>query len=559
MKVLTVFLIFGFIILLCSFSVSSYKDFYELEIWVDWLKFRIKKGPIINWKKRRRRLLRILSRLRRRLKHIRKRSGKKAALKELKIHMNELSMDPGWAKMELANVHLGDKRLDKRLIQLSDEFGMKPSAPINQACEDWSDTKAAYRLFKNEKVSPSKILRPHQKRVQERMQGYPVVLGIQDTTFLNYTHHPATEGLGPIGTEKQDLSGLVMHSTLVAVPNGLPLGVLTQHIWARDKEQGIAKKRKDRPIEEKESFKWIEALRESVPFIPANTQFVSVCDREADIYEYLCEAMDLEIDFLIRAAQNRRVNEEIGPLWTFMESRDIVEYLQLHVPAKKGRREREAIVSVRFSQVTLSPPKRNPAAQKEKLTPIKTWAVLVQEVDPPADVKEPIQWMLLTSLPIRNASEAIRCTQWYSVRWQIEVYHKVLKSGCKVEDCRLGTADRLCRYLTVFSIIAWRLFWMTHISRTNPNAPATMVMADHEWKALYAVIHKTTQMPEQVPTVYQVIRWTAQLGGFLARKNDKEPGITVIWRGWSRLTDYAKLYKIVNPNSLNKSKPSTYG
>lgn len=559
MKFVTLFLIFCFIMLLCSFSLSSVKNYYALEIWVDWLKFRIKRGPARNWKKRRRRLLRLLGRLRRRVKHIRKTSGKKAAAKALDQGLEELSTDPGWSQLEFSEVHLGDERLDKRLIKLSDEFGMKPSAPINQACEDWADTKAAYRLFKNKKVSPEKILSPHQNRVQERMADYPVVLGIQDTTFLNYTHHPETEGLGPIGTEEQHLSGLVMHSTLTVAPNGLPLGVLTQHIWARDEEQGIAKKRKDRPIEEKESFKWIEALREAVPFIPAKTQFVSVCDREADIYEYLCEANRLDIDFLIRAAQNRKVTAEIDRLWTFMESQDIEEYFNLHVPARKDRREREAIISVRFSQITLSPPRRNRTARNEKLMPIQVWAVLAQEVEPAADVKEPIEWMLLTSLPIRNGSEALRCMEWYSTRWQIEVYHKVLKSGCKVEDCRLGTADRLCSYLTLFSVIAWRLFWMTHISRTNPDAPATMVMADHEWKALYAIIHKTSKMPEHVPTVYQVVRWTAQLGGFLARKNDKEPGVTVIWRGWNRLTDYAKIWKIVNSNSPNKPKPSTYG
>ena len=271
------------------------------------------------------------------------------------------------------------------------------------------------------------------------------------------------------------------------------------------------------------------------------------------------ECAKVKINFLIRAAQNRVLDREMGKLWDYMETREMSQAIQLKIPARKMQSKRKALIGIRFSKVTLRPPDHIKASRKATLRPINIWAVLAKEIEPPFNVKEPIEWMLLTDVPINNVADACERIQWYTCRWQIETFHKVLKSGCKVEDCRLGTADRLCHYLTLFSIIAWRLFWMTHIARTNPGAPATVVMADHEWKALYVVIHKTTKLPEQVPTVRHVIRWTAQLGGFLARKGDKEPGVTTIWRGWQRLTDYANLWLIVNAENQQIPPPNTYG
>ena len=160
----------------------------------------------------------------------------------------------------------------------------------------------------------------------------------------------------------------------------------------------------------------------------------------------------------------------------------------------------------------------------------------MKEVQAPAGV-ESVEWMLLTNVGVRSLEDAIERVSWYRKRMEIEAYHKVLKSGCAVEDCRLGKSERLKPYLTLCSIIAWRLFWMTKINREQPDALCTAVLAEHEWKALYCIIHRTTKLPEKLPTVKEAIRWIGQLGGFLGRKGDKEPGITVIWRGWQRLTD----------------------
>jgi hypothetical protein len=446
-------------------------------------------------------------------------------------------------------VQLGDRRLNHRLVEIAEKLSVQPTAPINQACDDWADTKAAYRLFDNEKVTPEKILSPHQRRTGERMAGYPVVLAVQDTTILNYSHHPQTTGLGPIGTEAQSLQGLVMHTTLALTPEGMPLGVLTQDIWARPegKEKLSKEERRKRPIEEKESYKWLVAMQQTVELVPEGVQVVTVCDREGDVYELFALAEGLETHLLVRAAQNRALMDtEEGKLWDRVAAQPIAGYLKIQVPARDNEPAREATVAVRFCSVTLKPPPRPQMPDRDPLPPITLDAILVQEIDPPAGVT-PLEWRLLTNVPVCTFEDAVERVRWYRTRWHIEVYHKVLKSGCKVEDCRLETADRLSRFLTLCSIIAWRLYWLTHINRHHPQEPCTTILAEHEWQALYATINRTTLIPHQPPTVHQAVRWIAQLGGFLGRKGDGEPGITVIWRGWQRLNDISATWLLLHP------------
>jgi hypothetical protein len=455
-----------------------------------------------------------------------------------------------WCEEELSGVDLGDKRLEWRVIDIATKLAAQPTASINQACEDWADTKAAYRLLANEKVTAEKILGPSQQRTRERMKGYGLVLAVQDTTFLDYTRHTKTDGLGPIGTPQQNLKGLVMHSTLAFSPEGMPLGLLAQEIWARsgEEEQLTEQERKSRPIEEKESYKWLKALEETVSLSPEGVQVVTICDREGDIYELFVEAQKAGTGLLVRAAQNRAVMDaKTGLLWDTAASTAPVRHLKVQVPARVKEPAREAVVSVRFSSVTLKPPWRAKMPDKDPLLPVPLDAVLVQEVEPPAEAT-PLEWLLLTNAPVHTAEDAVERVQWYRQRWPIEVFHKVLKSGCKVEDCRLGKGERLIPYLALSSIIAWRLYWLTHINRHFPDAPCITVLAEHEWQALYATIHRTSTPPEQMPTVRQAVRWIAQLGGFLGRKGDGEPGPTVTWRGWQRLNDIAATWLLLHPS-----------
>jgi hypothetical protein len=327
------------------------------------------------------------------------------------------------------------------------------------------------------------------------------------------------------------------------------LGLLAQEIWARseEEEQLTKEERKKRPIEEKESYKWLKALQETVALTPEGVQVVTVCDREADIYELFVEADEAKTGLLVRAAQNRAVMDaEMGQVWDQVARGTPVRYLKVQVPAKGKEPAREATVSVRFCSVRLKPPWRPKVPDKDPLPPVSLDAVLVQEVDPPTKMT-PLEWMLLSNVPVHSAEDAVEQVCWYRQRWPIEVFHKVLKSGCKVEDCRLGKGERLIPYLTLSSIIAWRMYWLTHINRHFPDAPCITILADHEWRALYATIHRTPTPPQEMPSVRQAVRWIAKLGGFLGRKGDGEPGPTVTWRGWQRLNDIAATWLLLHP------------
>ena len=252
-------------------------------------------------------------------------------------------LDSSWVADELGKIALGDKRLDWRLLDSGAKLAARPSASINEACAEWADTKATYNLFSNQKTTPEQILKPHQQRTRERMAGHERCLVVQDTSFLDYSHHPETEGLGPIGTSEQPGLGLVMHSSQAVTLEGLPLGVLSQQLWARDERarQLTPDERRKLPIEEKESNKWLVGLRQSETDKPAETQLIHVGDSEADLFELFAEAKQLKTDLLVRAAQNRALAEpEVGLLWAVLRKQPWASSRCRCAPALVARRAR---------------------------------------------------------------------------------------------------------------------------------------------------------------------------------------------------------------------------
>jgi hypothetical protein len=466
-----------------------------------------------------------------------------------------------WIASELGNADLGDQRLNKRLVEVAQDLYAQPEAPINQACEDWAAAKAAYRFFENERVSARDIFLPHQAKTIERIARQPLVLHIQDTTYLNYTRHPSTTGLGPIGTSKQPLRGLVMHNTLSITPSGLPLGVLTHTIWARAEQPhggGRAGRRK-KSIEEKESRKWIDALEESARVLPKGVRDVTICDAESDIFEMFLTARQLHKKILVRACQDRCLLGEEHKLWDFMASQPLTGQYEVDVSAPGPSPARTAVVTVRLAHVALKTPRNTTAEMKRRYPSIDVAAIYVQELDPPPEVEAPLEWMLLTNVATTTFEDAIERIEWYKRRWTIEIFHKVLKSGCHVENVQFDTAQRIERYLALFLVIGYRILWLRDISRVHPDAPCSAVLAPHEWKALYAKIHRSTELPEVLPTARQVVRWIGALGGHLGRKRDGEPGVTAIWRGWQRLTDLAELRLIYYPEPYATSASADPG
>lgn len=450
-----------------------------------------------------------------------------------------------WVNQELAHAQLSDPRLVKRLITITTSFAQHPTAAIPQACGSWGRTKAAYRFFDNDAVEPEAILAAHVQATVQRMQAHPVVLCAQDTTALNYSTHPQTRGLGPISNNRDKTLGLFLHSTLALTPAGQPLGLLHARSWARSgRHFGRSSHQRNRtPRTEKESQKWMDSLSacQALAARCADTTLVNLTDREGDLYDFFQQALDpsagSRVHLLVRAQHDRQVDHPQNYLWDFLAAQRPQAQLKIKVPRKDGQPGRLATLTIRFAPVTLRPP-----CLKEDQPPVSLWTVEAREVRPPKGA-QPICWRLLTTLPVTSAEAAIEKVRWYALRWQIEVIHKVLKSGCQVEQRQLETTARLRRVLMVDLIVAWRVLSLCKAARQTPAAPASDWLTGDEWRALWCYHHERSCPPRRSPTLRQAVRWIAQLGGFLARRSDGEPGPIVVWRGLRELQAIAAAWK----------------
>lgn len=455
-----------------------------------------------------------------------------------------------WITAELSNAPINDKRLVSRLVKTAVLLAEKPHATIPEACGNWSETKGAYRLLSNDKMSQEAVIMSHRLQTIERMKEHKIVLDIQDTTTLDYTQHPNIAGMG-LCTTSEKTKGILAHSSLAVTTSGCPLGLLYQKFWTRDpEERGKRHQRKNLPIEEKESYKWLDALDHSLKDIPSDIMVVTVCDREADIYDFFNKAISEEKPLLIRATRDRKLSEEDKYLLSEVESSPIAGEIVVNIPrdTKNKLKPREARLSVQFCPVTIKPPKHR--RSDKTLTNLTLYSILVKEINPPDGI-DSIHWLLLTTLPVTTVEEAVEKVSWYTQRWKIERYHLTLKSGCKVEELQLETLERLQNALAVYSIIAWRILWITYEARETPEAPCTVVLQDHEWKALYCMVNKVPVPTKTTPTLKEAVLLIAKLGGFLARKSDGDPGVIVLWRGMSRLSDIAQFYLITHPSPHN--------
>jgi len=375
----------------------------------------------------------------------------------------------------------------------------------------------------------------------ERMRGMRVVLLVQDTTSFDFSHHPAAAGMGSL--ENVHCQGFFAHSTLAVSDDGLPLGVLEQQVWVRlASETGKARQRHERAFTDKESYKWVVGLP-ALPTAGTSPQFITVADRESHIYEFLDEVLQREMDFIVRATSARSFTQNGQDVFEVLAQHPIQASYSLHLQRRPDREARDAQVEIRFARVVLRRPKRA-VTERETLT---VQVVEVHEPHPPAG-QEAVHGVLLTSLPIHTLEQAHTIIRFYTYRWLIERFHYTLKSGCKIEDRQLRDEKRLECLLAVFSLVAWKLLWITYQARQTPDAPCTVVLLPTEWQALYAFIHRTQRLPPTPPPLQTVVRWIAQLGGFLGRKADGEPGVKVLWRGWTRLQDIAATWSIVHPS-----------
>lgn len=458
-----------------------------------------------------------------------------------------------WAITEFGHAELGDDRRTERLLMIATAFAQQPTGPIPQACGPGPATQGAYRFFENDAIDSEAIRDAHHQSTLERVGLAPIVLALQDTSSLNYSTHPQTEGLGPIGTRRQKIIGLLLHSTLAVTPSGQPLGMLHTAVRARDpKAAGSAQGRHAKPTAEKESQKWLDSLSACQQLAPQcpHTLLVNVADREGDLYDLFAQALaptqDPIVHLLVRSKHNRKLAGEDRRLWDALARRRSHGQLQVRVGRRGEQPARLATLSIRFSQVTLQAPTRK-AGQPQ----LRLWAIQARELQAPKGCS-PIVWRLLTTLPVTSVQEACVRVGWYAQRWQIEVIHKVLKSGCKIEQRQLETAARLDRVLAVDQVVAWRLLALCKAAREQPDEAVSAWLSQAEWQALWCHVHQRTTPPMTPPSVRQAVRWIAQLGGFMARKGDGEPGPITLWRGLHRLNDLTAMWRLCHGQKQRK-------
>jgi hypothetical protein len=453
-----------------------------------------------------------------------------------------------WAEEEFGQARLGDQRLTQRLMSLARDFAANPQAQIPQACQNRAKTKAAYRFFDHPRTTMEQLLEPHYQSTIRRIAEHKVVLSVQDTTSLNYTMHPDTGGIGPIGSIKAGGPiGLMLHDTMAFSVEGTPLGLVDVQCWARDEETfGKHHERKGKPIEQKESYKWLKSFQAAAQAQRQcpGTVIVSVGDREADIYELFHLALEdpKGPKLLVRAEQNRLLADGQGHLWPVVAQQPVAALHSVRIPRRSHQAARDAQLELRFAQVRLNPPVR-----KQHLPALTLWAVMIQEVDAPTNIT-PLSWMLLTTCRVSTGTQAIEKLNWYSGRWGIEVYHRTLKSGCKIEERQLASADRIEACLALDMVVAWRVFHLVRLGRETPDVDCTVFFEEYEWKALCTHISKKPVPPQKPPNLGEATRMVATLGGFLGRKGDGEPGTKPIWLGLQHLDDLAAMWLFMATN-----------
>jgi hypothetical protein len=475
-----------------------------------------------------------------------------------------------WVVDELKTVDLKDRRLDDRLREVLAQLAARPTASIPAACGGRAEMEAAYRLFDNDNVTFDNILQSHQQATRRRIAGQPVVILAQDTTEVDLTRpEQQVQGAGPLDVESR--RGALLHALHAFTPDGTPLGTLHAAAWVRsdqklpNRAERIAQRR-NTPIEEKESQRWLVAwqavTREALS--SPQTRMIGVADSEADIYELLAEGMHepRAAEWIVRACQDRALQpeepvEEAAPAYLREQllRQPVLFTKTISIRGRKPkltgddrsrrqpRASRKAEVQVRAAQVTLRPPWR----RGHKLPAVAVNVVLVREPNPPeGDV--PVEWLLLTSLPIASLEEVRQVIEYYCVRWMIEVFFRTLKSGCRAEERRFETLDRQLRCLAVYLIVAWRTLYVCRLGRGCPEMSCEAIFEPAEWKAVYRVVQNKAP-PSHPPPLGNMVRMIAQLGGYVNRPRRDPPGPQTVWLGLQRMHDFALCWQLFGPDA----------
>lgn len=454
-------------------------------------------------------------------------------------------MGQSWVCEEISECDLGDARLNRRLGSILAAIGERPGKSLPTAFQDWANTKAAYRFFANDSVSEDKILEGHFAASAQRIEATdgPILI-LQDTTEFSFKRaSPEKIGFTKVATgskgkdrrhQKHKICGLLMHASLAITPEGLPLGMVAAKFWSRAQFKGSdALKRKINPtrvpIDQKESIRWLDSLRHSTNLTGAPARCVHIGDRESDIFELFCLAQDLGTNFLVRSCVDRLAEGGDTTISCVMSELQSSGTHKIAFHDVKGKAQ-NAVLSIKYTTMTVRPP----IGKQKKYQHQDLQIIHAEELNPPAE-RPAVFWKLITNLPVENHEDAIHKLGWYARRWNIETFFKTLKTGCQIEKVRLTTADRLANYIALCCVVAWRVSWLTILARHKPTGPPDAVFTKIERYILDRVIPQQHKNAQRDITFY--MNAVARLGGYLDRKSDPAPGTTVMWRGFSRLSD----------------------
>jgi hypothetical protein len=479
-------------------------------------------------------------------------------------------MTESWLNEEMKTTDLGDQRLNERFESILEAFAARPNISIPAAMRGRAELEATYRFCDNKNVTPEKILQPHFDATKQRCKHQSIVLCAQDTSELDFSRpQQQVKGAGPLDASSR--RGAFLHLNEAFSEDGTPLGAVGAKLWARSEADPehpkLSKKEKQKqrlslPIEQKESIRWIEGLRQTQKLAKEcpDTLCVSLSDSESDIYELLIEPRTTNnFHWIVRACQDRKVLDEQGVTTGLIRDsllqQPVLATNEISVrgreqkiscdksPRRQSRVSRQAMVEVRACAVTI----KAPSNRKHSVDSVSVNVVLVREPNPPAG-EEPIEWILLTTLPISTLEEVLAVIRYYTVRWMIEIYFRTLKSGCRIEDRRFETIDRMLICTSIYMIVAWRTLFVCRLGRSCPDMPCDLIFDSSEWQSVWSVTHKGESVPEKPPPLSAMVRLIAGLGGYVARGSVAlPPGVETVWKGMQRMRDLAWGWETFGP------------
>jgi hypothetical protein len=428
-----------------------------------------------------------------------------------------------WARRQFGRVQLEDKRRTPRAVSMAAAFMRNPSASLPRQMGSPKALKAAYRLLAQEDITFAALLEPHWQQTRTAARPHPVVLLVQDTTELDYSPHYTTMGLGPIGNGRG--RGLLLQTVLAVVPQPRQvLGLAHQEPFLRQPVPRPGENASQRQKRPRESQVWSRSVAAIGP-APACSRWVHVGDRYSDIYDFQLTCQQTQTDFLVRARHNRRIYTPQGRsalLFRWLRRLAPQGERTLDVPAQHGLAARAARVRISFEAVTLRPP-----IYLAQRSPLPVWVIRIWEPEPPADT-EPLEWILVTSVPTENVEAAWERAAWYTCRWLVEEYHHCLKTGCEIEKRQLQDGAGLKRLLGFLSPVAVRLLQLRELARLNPEQLAASALP----RELVHLVAYLADVPAERLTLGSFWRAVAQQGGYLGRRRDGPPGWKTLWRGW---------------------------